>query len=83
AFSILMSAGFSRFGIWKQIVAAVIILVFLKALEGVAAERILSDHRQWPFAYLPSVIGLFIAFGCLRYADRVRRRPKATAEGAP
>ncbi|MEM9855019.1 MAG: LPS export ABC transporter permease LptF [Pseudomonadota bacterium] len=83
AFSILMSAGFSRFGIWKQIVAAVIILVFLKALEGVAAERILSDHRQWPFAYLPSVIGLSIAFGCLRYADRVRRRPKATAEGAP
>ncbi|MEM9436304.1 MAG: LPS export ABC transporter permease LptF [Pseudomonadota bacterium] len=82
AFSILMSSGFSRFGIWRQIIIAMVVLVFLKALEGVMAEQIIENPARWPLAYAPSALGLFIAwFGFLR-ADRSRRLPRHQAEVA-
>ncbi|MEM1234576.1 MAG: LPS export ABC transporter permease LptF [Pseudomonadota bacterium] len=78
-FSILMSGGFTRFGIWKQIVAALGVLVLLVALESVMAEQIIRNASRWPLAYVPSVVGFLIAWAGLAWADRRRRIPS----GAP
>lgn len=75
-FSVLMTAGFTRFGIWKQIVAAVVLLVGLKALESVAAQQIVENPQTWPVAYAPAALGLFLAWCGLAFADRNRRPPK-------
>ncbi|MEL6548733.1 MAG: LPS export ABC transporter permease LptF [Pseudomonadota bacterium] len=72
-FATLMSAGFSRMGIWRQIIAALAALVLLKALESVAAEQIISEPARWPLAYLPAALGLAIAWAGFLRADRGRR----------
>ena len=76
-FSVLVAGGFSRFGIWKQIIAAVGVLVLLKALEAAAADQILNDPSRWPLAYGPAAVGLLIAWFGVWRADRARRVPKA------
>lgn len=81
-FSILLAGGFSRFGIWRQIVIAMVLLVFLKALEGVIAEQIIENPSRWVLAYAPSAIGLLIAWLAFLRADRSRRMRRPTASAA-
>ncbi|MEM6726933.1 MAG: LPS export ABC transporter permease LptF [Pseudomonadota bacterium] len=82
AFGILMSGGFTRFGIWKQILAAVCVLIFLKALESAVSGQIINDRSLWPLAYTPAAIGLLVAYLGLRRADRSRRcLPQARPDG--
>ena len=78
-FAVLMSAGFTRLGIWKQIVAALGVLVMLVSVENVMAERIILNPDQWPLAYIPAVLGLIIAWIGLTWADRNRRMPAGGA----
>ncbi|MEM1235644.1 MAG: LPS export ABC transporter permease LptF [Pseudomonadota bacterium] len=79
-FAVLMSAGFTRFGIWKQIVVALVLLVALKSLEGVAARQIIENPATWALAYLPSALGLLLAWAALLFADRNRRMSKPSIE---
>ncbi|MGR3433699.1 MAG: LPS export ABC transporter permease LptF [Shimia sp.] len=74
-FAVLMSGGFSRFGIWRRIVVAVVLLVVLKVIEGAAAQAIARDGGNWPLAYLPYAGGLAIAVALLWSAGRSRRVP--------
>jgi len=82
-FATLLSGGFSRFGVWRQIVIALILLVLIKALEGVVTEPVLSTPSLWPLLYVPSLLGLLMAILLLaRSAGQLpsrtaRRRKKA------
>ncbi|MEL6915624.1 MAG: LPS export ABC transporter permease LptF [Pseudomonadota bacterium] len=78
-FATLMSAGFSRMGIWPQIILALTALVLLKALEGVVAEQIISDPARWPLAYLPASLGILLAWAGFLRADRGRRMARGQA----
>ncbi|MBU2982767.1 LPS export ABC transporter permease LptF [Lentibacter algarum] len=60
-FATLLSGGFSRFGIWRHIMTALLLLVLIKGLEGVMAEQVLSNPARWPMAYVPSLLGLALA----------------------
>ena len=64
-FASLLSGGFSRFGVWRQIVIAVILLILIKALESVVTEPVLSNSSLWPLLYLPALLGLAIAIALL------------------
>ncbi|WP_438980934.1 LPS export ABC transporter permease LptF [Lentibacter sp.] len=64
-FSSLLSGGFSRFGVWRQIVIALILLILIKALESVVTEPVLSNSSLWPLLYLPALLGLAIAIALL------------------
>lgn len=72
-FSTLLVGGFSRFGVWRQVVAAVLLLVLLKIVESVIVDPVRDDARLWPLIYLPIVLGLGISMAQLAWSGRARR----------
>lgn len=60
-FSALMLGGYSRLGIWWQILLAFILLIGLEVLRGVVSGPVLADAGRWPLIYAPAVLGLAIA----------------------
>jgi lipopolysaccharide export system permease protein len=64
-FASLLSGGFSRFGVWRQIVIALILLILIKALESLVTEPVLSNSSLWPLLYLPALLGLAIGIALL------------------
>ena len=76
-FSTLLIGGFSRFGVWRQILLAIFLLVVVKMLESVVADPVRSDARLWPLIYAPSVLGAVMIWAMLfRAAHPVFRAPK-------
>lgn len=60
-FSALQLGGFSRFGLWRQIILAVFVLIGVEMLRGFVAQPVLQDARAWPLIYLPAALGLSAA----------------------
>ncbi len=84
-FAALMIGGYSRFGVTKQIVAAIFLLVLIKLVESAVTDPVRGDPRLWPLVYLPSLVGFAIVLGLLFSASRgyrPRRRARAPAEAA-
>jgi lipopolysaccharide export system permease protein len=69
-FSNLLLGGFSRFGVWRQVLLAFVILIFLEVMRGVVAKPVLQNPEMWPLIYLPSALGLAISLLFLRVASR-------------
>lgn len=82
-FSALLVGGFSRFGVWRQIVAALVLLVLIKLIEGLSADAVNSNPQMWIVAYTPSVAGVLMAAGLLGWAGRARRPRNHTADPQP
>jgi len=83
-FATLLQGGFSRFGVWRQILTAFILLIGIKLIESVVAGPVLAAPMMWPLLYLPSLIGFVIGWILLYSAARpsllrrlrgIRRRP--------
>ncbi len=72
-FSALLTGSFSRFGVWRQIAVAVVLLIVVQMLANVGASAAQSDEALWPLAYLPVVAGSALAAGLLWLAARPRR----------
>ncbi|MFD0979771.1 LPS export ABC transporter permease LptF [Tropicimonas aquimaris] len=56
-FSALMLGSFSRFGVWRQIGLAVVLIILLQATENVTADMARRDASLWPLVYLPTALG--------------------------
>lgn len=82
-FSTLLVGGFSRFGVWRQIIGAIGLLVVIKMIESAIAEPVLRNAALWPLVYMPSVSGFAIATGLLLWVRRPRRRRRAVIQEAP
>lgn len=83
-FSALMVGGFSRFGVWRQIVGAIFLIIVVKAVETAGLNLARSNPDLWFAAYLPTVIGLGMSAFLLFAATRpylFSRRP--TLQVAP
>ncbi len=78
-FSTLLVGGFSRFGVWRQIVAALVLLVIVKLVEGLVTDAVRANADLWPLVYAPSVVGAAMSVFLLHWAARPRRRRKRTA----
>jgi lipopolysaccharide export system permease protein len=82
-FAIMMLGGFSRFGMWRQIFAAIVALVLIESLDNAVTGLIRSDPALMALNYLAAGLGLVAAWGILRFAGRARRAPPVrTAEAA-
>lgn len=81
-FSALLVGGFSRFGVWKQIVGALVLLVLVKMLEGLVTDPVRANAALWPLVYLPAAAGFAMAAALLAWAARPRRRPRVRPERA-
>lgn len=81
-FASLLVGGFSRFGVWRQIVGAIVILVLLKLIEGAVAEPVRSTPHLWPLIYLPSIVGLGVASVLLAWSGRNRKTGRKLTKSA-
>lgn len=80
-FSALQIGSFSRFGVWRQIIFAILLLVVVKFVEGNVTDTVRRDGTLWPLLYLPSATGMVISILLLWWAGRARRprRPRGDA----
>jgi lipopolysaccharide export system permease protein len=78
-FSALLVGGFSRFGVWKQIVGALVLLVIVKLVEGLVTDPVRETAALWPLVYAPTAAGLAMASILLGLAARPRRRSRRSA----
>ena len=69
-FSALLVGGFSRFGVWRQIVLAVVLIIIIKAVETTGVNIARSDANLWFAAYLHVVLGLVFVAGLLFISGR-------------
>ncbi|MEX0309706.1 MAG: LptF/LptG family permease, partial [Tateyamaria sp.] len=67
-FATLLVGGFSRFGVWREIVIAFLLLIILDGLRSTLSTPVIDDARMWPILYLPSSIGLALVAGLLWFA---------------
>lgn len=79
-FSTLLIGGFSRFGVGRQIVGAIFLLVVVKLAESAVTDPVRNNADFWPLIYLPTVVGLGISAALLHSAARnLTRRPAGGA----
>jgi len=72
-FAMLLLGGFSRFGVWRQVIWAVIALIFVQFLTTAAENQVAQNAARWPLIYLPPAIGGLICAAILWTATRPRR----------
>ncbi|MFH5774022.1 LPS export ABC transporter permease LptF [Paracoccus sp. NGMCC 1.201697] len=72
-FAMLLLGGFSRFGVWRQVIWSVVALIVVQFLSTAAENQVAQDASRWPLIYLPPLIGGLICAGILWIAARPRR----------
>ena len=81
-FAALLVGGFSRFGVWRQIIGAILLIIVIKALETVGLNIARRNPSLWFTAYLPIVAGFAMIWALLFISTRpylFKRRPKVAA----
>ncbi len=56
-FATLLVGGFSRFGVWREIVIAFGLLIAIDGLRGVLVDPVRENAAMWPLMYVPSLLG--------------------------
>ncbi|MBT9245290.1 LPS export ABC transporter permease LptF [Gemmobacter fulvus] len=77
-FSALLLGAFSRFGLWRQIGIAVLLIILVQLINTSATGASLRDERAWPLVYAAPVFGLVLSALMLWQSQRPRRRPRQT-----
>lgn len=81
-FATLLIGGFSRFGVWRQIVGAIFLIIIIKALEAIGLNAARSSPNLWAASYLSIIAGAVIIWGLLIIASHpflFKRRPQVTS----
>ncbi len=79
-FAALLVGGYSRFGVWRQIIGAIVALILVQMVTQAGQGAVRSSVSNWPFAYLGPVFGLAMGMGLLLISARpalFRRRRRA------
>lgn len=78
-FSCLLLGAFSRFGLWRQIIGAIVLLVIIQGISTQATGLAIANDAAWPLVYAPPILGLLIAGFLLWLSQRPRRSGKRSA----
>lgn len=79
-FAALLVGGFSRFGIWRQILGAIGGLIVVQMITQAGQGMVQADATRWPLAYVGPLFGLALAYVLLLLAARptlFRRRRRS------
>jgi len=82
-FSTLLIGAFSRFGIWRQILAAIALMVVVKMLDNAVTGYARNVEGGWPIMYLPLIAGAVMSLGLLIWSGLERKRPPGRPEEIP
>ena len=83
-FAALLQGGFSRFGLWKQILLAIALMVVVETVRSYGTELARDDLRSWSFSFLAPAFGALLIALLLHAATRpylFKKRPEPG--GAP
>jgi lipopolysaccharide export system permease protein len=69
-FSTLLIGAFSRFGLWRQVLGAILLLVLLQLVDNTAASIAIAEVAAWPLIYVAPVLGLVLSAAMLWWAGR-------------
>ncbi|MGX9350346.1 LPS export ABC transporter permease LptF [Shimia sp. W99] len=79
-FAVLLVGGYSRFGVWRQILIAFVLLVILELTKSAMTDPVRNHPNMWPLVYAPALLGTVLIFGIMRLASNPihwRRRSRA------
>ena len=77
-YAVLISSGFSRFGIWKHVLLAVLSLSVLKIFEGICIDYVGREKNAVWVLYMPLLFGFLCTYAILFTGDK----PWRTSEGS-
>lgn len=69
-FAALIVGGFSRFGVWRQIVMAIFLIILIKALETAGLDVARQNPSLWMASYLSIFTGVVIVAVLLTVASK-------------
>lgn len=72
-FASLLLGAFSRFGLWRQILGAVLGLIAIQMVNTSATALVQDQADLWPTLYVAPLLGCFGAVGLLWLSQRPRR----------
>jgi lipopolysaccharide export system permease protein len=72
-FSALLLGAFSRFGLWRQILVAIVLLILVQLVANAATAASLRNADLWPLVYAAPLLGIGIAIATLALSQRPRR----------
>jgi lipopolysaccharide export system permease protein len=76
-FAALMQGTFSRFGLWRQILVAVVLLIGVQLASNAGMSAALRDDRLWWAVHLGPALGIAVPLAMLGWSQRARRIPPA------
>lgn len=72
-YAVMLLGGFSRFGVWNQILGAVIALIAVQMLDNAMTNIAQDDPTLWPLTYAAPLAAGLLAAALLWYPTRPRR----------
>ena len=81
-YATLILGGFSRFGVWREIVIAFGLLIAIDGLRGALVDTVRNDASMWPIMFFPSLLGGALVIGMIGQAShpgwtrRIRSRKR-------
>lgn len=78
-FATLLIGGFSRFGVWRQVLAAIALVIVVKMIETVTTNAVRVNPANWPLTYLAGLTGVVMALVLMWSTTRpamFQRRPR-------
>lgn len=70
----LLLGGFSRFGLWRQITLATLLMIALSIVDTLALDAVEKNVALWPLAYLAPLVGALTIPALIWLASRPKRR---------
>lgn len=71
-FSTLLIGGYSRFGVWREVGIAFLLLVAIDGVRSILTGPVRIDATIWPVLYLPAFSGAGLVVLMLWYSARPR-----------
>ena len=81
-FSALLLGAFSRFGLWRQILIAVVMLILMQLIANAATSASLRNADLWPLVYVAPLLGIGMGVATLALSQRPRHLRRLPPEGA-
>ncbi|MBL4917095.1 LPS export ABC transporter permease LptF [Szabonella alba] len=76
-FATLLLGAFSRFGLWRQIIGAILLLIVVQMVGNAATAASVQGGIRWPLVYIAPALGVALSLLILWVAQRPRRRHAA------
>ncbi|KMW56234.1 putative permease [Candidatus Rhodobacter oscarellae] len=87
-FAAMMIGSFNRFGLWRQIIGALVAIILLKSADNAFADMARSDPGLWLVSYGATPLGIAMTLILLWISDKPmlfkrRHKPETDAEQKP